>query len=133
MRTDLIKSLFGGILILLCLFLWPSCRTNGYDSITPSADVNYAVLSDEISSDYRMIGREPLKFKYRELYESSQLSYKIYDSRNTVVQTQVDEPVSIRYGTNYIALPLPGLSSGRFTLEVTNAKNRKKYLHFYLK
>jgi len=124
----------GAIIILISIcFLSSCCTVNKYSSITPSADDNYTELIDEVSSEYRMIGNGPLKFRYRELYEFNQLSYNIYDNKNKVVQTQIDEPVSIRYGTNYINLPLSNLSSGRFILEVVNTKNRKKYLHFYLK
>lgn len=121
-------------LIFLIFCILTSCGTiNRYNLINPSANDNYTVLSDEVTSEYRMIGVNTLKFSYRELYESNRLIYKIYDDRHTVVQTEFDAPIVIRYGTNYVDLPLPTLSSGRFVLEVVNAKNQKKYLHFYLK
>jgi hypothetical protein len=121
-------------LIFLIFCVLTSCgTTNRYNLINPSANDNYTVLLDQVTSEYRMIGVNTLKFSYRELYESNQLIYKIYNDKHNVVQTESDEPVAIRYGTNYIDLPLSNLSSGRFVLEVINAKNRKKYLHFYLK
>lgn len=131
---NLRKIMFYRVPVLLvCCIAFSCCSINRYNQISPSANDNYTVLSDEVTSEYRMIGVNTLKFSYRELYESNRLIYKIYDDRHTVVQTEFDAPIVIRYGTNYVDLPLPTLSSGRFVLEVVNAKNQKKYLHFYLK
>lgn len=127
------------LLTFLIILISSACGLTRYDSITPSANDLYAPLQKQPGSEYRMITTDTLRIKYKELYESSQLQYTVYDDRHKAVQRQTDFPVVIRYGTNYLDIILVNLvsgssvSEGRYLLEVSNAKNYKEYLPFYLK
>lgn len=127
------------LLATLVILISSACCLTKYDRITPSANDLYAPLQQQPDSEYRMISTDILRIRYRELYESNQLQYTVFDDRHKVVQTQANYPVPIRYGTNYLDIRLVNLISGttvtegRYLLEVSNAKNYKQYLSFYLK
>lgn len=132
-------TLPAALLATLAILVSSACCLTKYDRITPSANDLYAPLYKQPGSEYRMINTDTLRIRYRELYESSQLKYTVYDDRHEVVQTQANYPVPIQYGTNYLDIKLVNLTSGttvtegRYLLEVSNAKNYKEYLPFYLK
>lgn len=96
---------------------------------------DYLLLQNEISNDFRFI-EEDLKFIYDEAYNDTELKYKIYANDGTVLYSNLDKAVSIRYGRNYIELKFEKTNFGSWAtknpllLEVTNAKKNKQYLKF---
>lgn len=138
-HTNTLSAALFAIVVLLVCSACPAPSFTEYDRITPSANDSYAPLQKQTTSEYRMISIDTLRIRYRELYESNQLQYSIFDSKHQEIQSQANYPVPIRYGTNYLDIKLVNLTSGtavlegRYLLEVRNAKNFKQYLSFYLK
>lgn len=103
--------------------------------VTPTNTGDFVLLKEQITNDYRLVN-DTLRFIYDESYNDTALKYKIYNNAGEVVYSDTDRSFPIRYGRNYITLPLPLATFSPWArmnpllLEVRNAKNRKYYLKF---
>lgn len=112
-----------------------SVNSNTTHSVSTN-DLNvYSVLLDKISNDYRYIN-EKLLFIYDEKYNNTTLTYKIYSKEGKEVYSNIDKPVPIEYGRNYVELSFPKSTYRNWgllnplLLEVIDSKNQKQYLKF---
>lgn len=112
----------------------PSSSTT-ISSVTTNDYEAYSILSDKISNDYRYIN-EKLLFVYDEKYNNTTLTYKIYSKEGKEVYSNIDKPIPIEYGRNYVQLSFPKSTYRNWgllnplLLEVTDSKNQKQYLKF---
>ena len=103
--------------------------------ILTNESMDYSILENEISNDYRYIN-DKLLFVYDEKYNSTELKYKIFSQTGEVLFSNINMPINITYGRNYIKLNFPKTvyrnwgTLNPLLLEVTNEKNQKQYLKF---
>lgn len=118
---------------IFLVFLLCSCG-NTYNSIPEvvSNSSDYVKLGDKISSAPRYLNGNNLKIIYQENYNDQDglLEYKIYNQKQVVVQSNLTQIVSVKYGLNKLDIPLNNIFTGIYVLEITNEKGVKKYLTF---
>jgi len=98
----------------------------------------FANLTSDPNGTLGLIDDNVLRFIYREAYEipiGKSLAYKIYNSANVLLLDPSTYLLSIRTGNNKIEIPCMSnylINKKYYTLEVTNDKQEKFYLPFYM-
>ena len=96
-------------------------------------DLNtYARLAKTLDAGYYQTAGCNLFFEFDEEYNDTDqaLSYSIYESDRNAVITDASVPQVVLFGDNRYELPLGGLNTGYYVLEVTNEKDETWKLRF---
>lgn len=92
----------------------------------------YVVPASSLDGSIHIVDNNRLRFNYFEKFQSTSLSYSIYDKSRSVVIDNLIQPVAVHYGLNQIALNVNSIVNGTdiYTLEVKNLKGEKTIIRF---
>lgn len=123
----------------------PNSIKNGYgykDCITSfgcpdsGSDNIYAHLKYEMDGFYHIMEYGKIKFLFDQEYDSQDLKFNLYSSKDILIKTEADFPLLMtEYGENLLTIDVSLTSNcigkGFFYIEVINSKKEKLYLRFY--
>lgn len=97
---------------------------------------SYAIPKLDLDGGFHRTYKRKLHFVHQEEYNDLDqiLSYKVYDNDFNPIGAALPQ-LSVNYGYNQYSIDFNSLQavlSGYYILEVTNEKNEKKFLRFYL-